>query len=145
MRFIVILGMIARVSAWGAGDPAMVQADHAFVQAVATANKTALEPLLDADFTWIDFAGKIATKAAALENLPEVAIAKEQDAERKEYSYGEIGDVQVNLGRAHVLRVWVKRAAGWKALIYQEVMSLAAPPSFAPGTGKECENPCKTV
>jgi hypothetical protein len=44
-----------------------------------------------------------------------------------------------------VLRVWVKRAEGWKAIVYQEVMSLDAPPSFAPGAGKACENPCKTV
>ncbi len=45
----------------------------------------------------------------------------------------------------HVLRVWVKRADGWKAIVYQEVMSLEAPPSFAPGAGKDCENPCQAV
>ena len=39
----------------------------------------------------------------------------------------------------------MKRAAGWKAIVYQEVLSLEAPPSFAPGAGKDCENPCKTV
>ena len=49
------------------------------------------------------------------------------------------------IGRVHVLRVFVKRAEGWKAIVYQEVLSLAAPPSFAPGTGKDCENPCKTI
>ena len=45
----------------------------------------------------------------------------------------------------HVLRVWVKRPDGWKAIVYQEVKSLDAPPSFAPGAGKDCENPCKAV
>jgi hypothetical protein len=44
-----------------------------------------------------------------------------------------------------VLRVWVKRSGVWKAIVYQEVMSLDAPPSFAPGAGKDCENPCKMV
>jgi hypothetical protein len=39
----------------------------------------------------------------------------------------------------------LKRAAGWKLIVYQEVMSLDAPPSFAPGAGKDCENPCRTV
>jgi hypothetical protein len=43
------------------------------------------------------------------------------------------------------LRIWVKRPGGWKAIVYQEVMSLDAPPSFAPGAGKVCENPCKTI
>jgi len=144
MRFIVIAGLLLAASAWGE-DSAMAQADRAFVQAVAKADKAALEALIDADFTWTDFEGKTATKAQVLAGLPKTAIAHEQGAERKEYSYGEIGDVQVNLGRAHVLRVWVKRAAGWKAIVYQEVMSLEAAPSFAPGAGKDCENPCRTV
>jgi len=144
MRLIVIAGIMVTVSAWGE-DSTMVQADRAFVQAVAKADQVALASLLDADFTWTDFEGKTSTKAQALGELPKTAIANEQGAQRKEYAYGEIGDVQVNLGLAHVLRVWVKREAGWKAIVYQEVMSLDAPPSFAPGAGKDCENPCKTV
>ena len=133
------------VSAWGE-DSAMAQADRAFVQAVAKADKAALEPLLDADFTWTDFEGKTATKSASRCGICRRWLSQMSSAaQRKEYSYGEIGDVQVNLGRAHVLRVWVKRAAGWKAIVYQEVMSLDAPPSFTPGAGKDCENPCKTV
>ena len=41
--------------------------------------------------------------------------------------------------------MWVKRPAGWQALVYQEVQLLDAPPSFTPGAGKLCENPCKSV
>ena len=51
----------------------------------------------------------------------------------------------MDAGRAHLLRVWVKRPEGWKAIVYQEVMSLEAPPSFAPSAGKDCENPCKMI
>lgn len=144
MRLMVIAGIMIAVSVRGE-DAAMARADRAFVQAVAKADKPALEQLVDADFTWTTFEGKTLTKAQVLESLPLAATGNERDAERKEYSYGELGDVQVNLGRAHVLRVWVKRAAGWKAMVYQEVMSLEAPPSFAPGAGKDCENPCKAV
>jgi hypothetical protein len=144
MRLIVIAGLMAAVSAWGE-ESVMAQADRAFVQAVAKADKAALDLLLDADFTWTDFEGKTLTKTETLQNPPRAAIADEQRAQRKEYSYDEIGDVQVNIGRAHVLRVWVKRPSGWKALVYQEVMSLDTPPSFAPGAGKDCENPCKMV
>jgi hypothetical protein len=77
--------------------------------------------------------------------LPKRAITNESAAQVKKYTYGELGDVQANLGKAHVLRVWAKRPDGWKAIAYQEVMSLNAPPSFAPGAGKDCENPCRTV
>ncbi len=144
MRCIIIAGLILAASAWGE-DSAMVRADRDFVQAVAKADKAALGSLLDKDFTWTDFEGRTASKSQVVQDLPKVAIADEQGAQRKEYSYGEVGDIQVSLGRAHALRVWVKRAAGWKVVVYQEVMSLEAPPSFAPGAGKDCENPCRTV
>ncbi|MGA2216197.1 MAG: DUF4440 domain-containing protein [Bryobacteraceae bacterium] len=126
-------------------DQVMLQADRAFVEAAARADKPVLEKLLDADFTWTDSDGKTLTKADVLRDPPKPAITNQNDAQLKQYAYGELGDVQANLGRTHVLRVWVKRAAGWKAVVYQEVLSLDAPPSFAPGAGKDCENPCKTV
>ncbi len=124
---------------------AMMEADGAFVQTVTNADRPALEKLLDADFTWTDFNGRTQTKDQVLRDLPKRAIANEQNAQLKQYTYGELGDVQVNLGKTHVLRVWAKRLRGWKAIAYQEVMSLDAPPSFAPGAGKDCENPCRTV
>jgi hypothetical protein len=74
-----------------------------------------------------------------------MAIANTKEAESKMYMYGDLADVQVNAGRSHLLRVWVKRSEGWKAIVYQEVMSRETPPSFTPGAGKDCENPCKTI
>lgn len=123
----------------------MIDADRAFVQAVAASDKPALEKLLDADFTWTNFDGKTQNKAEVLQHLPSELNSSREQAELKQYNYGDLGDVQENSGRSHVLRVWVKRPAGWKAIVYQEVLSLDAPPSFAPGTGKDCENPCKTI
>ena len=123
----------------------MKQADIAFLQAVVKADRSALENLLDADFTWTNSAGKVETRSQVLRELPKASITNVQEAESKAYTYGDLGNVQMNLARAHVLRVWVKRSAGWKAIVYQELMSLEAPPSFTPGAGKECENPCKTI
>jgi hypothetical protein len=148
MRQLLIV-LCAVIPAAG-GDPAhenqaMMQADRAFIQAVAKADRTAVEKLLDADFTWTDFEGNTRTKTQVVRGLPKPAITDEKDAQVKQYTYGEIGDVQANLGRAHVLRVWVKRSGTWKAMVYQEVVSLAAPPSSTPGAGKDCENPCRSV
>ncbi|HUI80217.1 MAG TPA: acetamidase/formamidase family protein [Bryobacteraceae bacterium] len=126
-------------------NPSMMEADRAFVQAVVRADRAALETLLDADFTWTDFEGKTRTKGETLRDLPQPAIRSESGSETKQYSYGDTGDVQQNADRTHVLRVWVRRADGWKAIVYQEVMSLPAPPSVTPGAGRDCENPCKTV
>ena len=128
-----------------ADDREMLQADHAFVQAVAHSDSGALRNLLDADFTWTDAGGNTESKAQVLQRLPKPALGDESGAERKSYAYGRVGDVQVNLGQFHVLRVWVKRPSGWRALVYQEVASLKTTPAFAPGAGKDCVNPCKSV
>jgi hypothetical protein len=142
----VVIVLLAGAAALAKGQDAnMNQADAAFVQAIAKADKSALEKLLDADFTWTNAEGKVQTKAQVLRELPKAVIADAKNAESKAYTYGDLGNVQVNLGRAHVLRVWAKRPAGWKAVVYQELRSLEMPPAFTPGAGKDCENPCKTI
>ncbi len=128
-----------------ASDQEMVQADHAFVQDIAKSDKASLGKLLDADFTWTDSDGQTESRAQVLQYLPKPGINDQTGVELKTYTYGQAGDVQANLGLVHVLRVWVKRPSGWRALAYQEVTSLNHTPSFAPGAGKDCLNPCKTV
>jgi hypothetical protein len=123
-------------------DQAVVDADHALVQAIGKADKKALAAELDADFTWTDSQGKVLTKAEVLQNLPTPASG--YDAEAKERTYGDVAVVQSNSGKAYVLRLWVKRRAGWRVLDYHEVVQLAAPAAAGPGVN-DCENPCKTV
>jgi hypothetical protein len=140
------IAILATTSAAGfAQDAGLIQADTAFVEAVTNADKATLEKLLDADFTWTNAGGKVQTKAQVLRKMPRMPIADAKDAESRVYVYGELGDVQVNWGRSHLLRVWAKRSDGWKANVYQEVMSRETPPTFTPGAGKDCENPCKTI
>jgi hypothetical protein len=145
MRVIVLFAASTMLLAAQERSQEMLQADRAFVQASAKADKPALENLLDPDFTWTDSDGRTLSKAQVLKAVPKLVIANEDTAELKKYTYGDLGNVQVNLGRSHLLRVWTKRADGWKAIVYQEVKSLEAPPSFAPSAGKDCENPCKMV
>jgi hypothetical protein len=71
------------------------------------------------------------TARYVLRRIVPVLIRAREQAASKQYAYGELGDVQENLGRAHVLRVWVRRPTGWKAIVYQEAMSLGAPPVTA--------------
>jgi len=142
---IAIVFLTATAAAIFGQDTKMLQVDSVFVQAVVNSDKSALEKLLDADFTWTNAQGHVQTKAQVLQEFPKPAIPNAKDAETKAYAYGDLGDVQVNLGRVHVLRVWVKRPEGWKAIVYQELMSLEGPPTFTPGAGKDCENPCKTI
>lgn len=128
---------------------ALLQADRAFEEAFEKVDKTAAAKLFDEAFTWTDSTGKIATRAQVLQSFastraPKLAIAGE-NAQAKQYTYGRVAVVQASNGKMHVLRVWVKRSAGWQALVYQEVQSLDEPAAFTPGVGESCENPCKSV
>ena len=73
--------------------------------AITTADRAAMEKLLDADFTWTKVEGKVLSRAQVLAKLPPTAMADATKAEVKSYTYGDLGNVQMNLGRAHELHV----------------------------------------
>ena len=126
-------------------DPALTSADRAFGGALAAADIDGTLNALDADFTWTDANGRTLTRDQVAKKLPTPAITDESGAQVRRFAYGKVGVVQVDRDKLHELRVWVQRPAGWRLLIHQETKSLDAPPTTSPGTGKECENPCRTV
>jgi hypothetical protein len=126
-------------------EQAALAADASFVRAVAKADPTTLDHLLDADFTWTDANGQTFTRAQVLQQVPKPAIADESSTTIAKHNYGQVEAIQAHSGKNHVLRVWVKRPAGWRQLVYQEVRLMDTPPVATPGTGKTCENPCKAV
>ena len=128
-----------------ADEQAVLQADRAFLQSVGQANRTALGGFLDAEFTWTDAEGRTLIRAEVLRDLPKPAIADEGSAQITAHNYGLVEMIQTHRGREHILRIWVKRAAGWRQLVYQEVRLMDTEPVATPGTGATCENPCKTV
>ncbi len=128
-----------------AQDAALTGADRAFAQALAKADMDGTLNALDADLTWTNADGLTLTRDEVAKKLPTPAIADEGGADVRRFAYGKVGVVQVDRDTLHELRVWVQRPAGWRLLIHQETKSLDAPPTTTPGTGKECENPCKSV
>lgn len=126
-------------------DSPAISADRAFASAVAGGDSKAAAALLDQGFTWIDVNGRTLDVQHVRQALPKPAIADEAKAQTRQYGYGGVGVVEVNAGKLHTLRVWVKRPAGWRLLVYQEVKSLDAPATVTPGAGKNCENPCGAV
>ena len=72
------LGPPARTMAAGGGEEGMLQADHAFVAAVAKVDKQALAKLLDGDFSWTDSNGKTQSKQQVLRicRSPESAMTR---------------------------------------------------------------------
>lgn len=125
-------------------EKVVLQADNALFQAIAKADKTGTGKLLDADLIWTDSQGKSQAKAEVLQNLP---AAGNNRIEAPVRIYGGSAVIRAGKGRLQVLRVWAKRPAGWRLLLYQEVM-LAEKPRAVPNAnvnGGPCENPCKTI
>jgi len=122
-------------------DSSPLLADRSLLQALESKDKAAAQ-LLDADLIWIDATGHRLTRAEVLERLPAVANA---DVEAPPRIYGETAVVRANRGKMNVLRVWVKRVAGWRALLYQEVLQVEKSEPPAGKTSVECVNPCKTI
>jgi hypothetical protein len=118
--------------------------DHDLVEAFARRDTAMVAQLLDADFTWTNSQGQTLTRTQVLEKLPEPALGDESQVKRQESMDGPIVIHRAQSGKIYVLRVWVKRPAGWRAFVYQEVIPLGASPHSDPGT-HDCENPCKTV
>jgi len=126
-------------------DAAVLQADRAFVQAVAKGDNAQLTSLLDEDFTWCDSTGRALSVAEVLRALPKDSLGDESGTDLKQLTFGDVGAVMAGRGKVHALRLWVKRPAGWRLLVYHEV-TLSDHPPAAGGSGvKDCENPCKTV
>ena len=122
-------------------------ADHTFVSAAGRGDTQAVAALLDQNFTWTNVDGQTIDAVGVKQAIPKPTLGAETGAQELSYDYGSVAVIEVNSGKLHALRVWVKRPAGWRLLVYQEVKSLDAPPSAAatPSVGSQCENPCGAV
>jgi hypothetical protein len=134
--------LLVAPSSFGDNSDPVAQADHAFVQAFVKKATGALKEILDAEFIWIDSSGRRLNRAELSENIPAIANS---DVEMQIHSHRDAAVVRANRGRMNVLRIWVKRAAGWRAVLYQEVLQVqkSEPAGGKPST--ECVNPCKTI
>jgi hypothetical protein len=149
--FAVALALGAANAAWaqssGQSDPAFMKADAGFDNALSNSDSKALAALLDANFTWTDMNGKSQTAAEVAHALPKPIFGGNNLTRVEHLIYGDVGITQLHNGRLHILRMWVKRPAGWRALVYHEVQLRDTPPpaAAAPAAGAECINPCRAI
>ncbi len=125
-------------------DDAVLQADHAFVAALAKPDKAAAEKFFDSEIMWTDMDGNTIGRAKIVANLPKAPLGDESSAQTTEKNYGQLSAVQASSGKVHLLRIWVKRPAGWRLLDYHEVKQADRAATPGPSTN-DCENPCKGV
>jgi ketosteroid isomerase-like protein len=131
--------------ATSAEDQSFLQADREFLQAAGKGDAAALGKLLDADFTWTDADGKTRTRAEVLNSVPTPALGNEAGAEVKQQTYSQVSAVMSGRDQTYVLRLWARRAAGWRLLVYHEVTLGRQTPGSSGSGVANCENPCKTL
>ena len=141
----LIFATMCKCSSAAENDPAVLTLDRQFVKAAASGESGSVAKFLDKDLTWTDTQGATVSTTDIAHALPKLALGHETSAEVTERTYGDVGAVNASQGKVHVLRLWVKRADGWKLLVYHEVEQLDQPSTSAGSGVKECENPCKTV
>ncbi|HEY6945066.1 MAG TPA: nuclear transport factor 2 family protein [Candidatus Acidoferrum sp.] len=128
-----------------AEEGSVFQADHEFVQAAAKGDSATLAKSLDTAFTWTDADGKTLSRAEVLDSLPKPALGDEAGAHQVRQTRGQVEAVMADRDKVHVLRLWVRRGAAWRLLVYHEV-ALGHQEATAHSSGvTDCENPCKTV
>jgi hypothetical protein len=159
----IAIGLLCAAAAAALGTKMAIASDdwQSLVQADRAAfgselfSSTLDDKLLDPDFSWTDSSGNTRNKSELMQGLKsgnkspaEAASARGGETAPKHGAiitriYGQIGLVQENSGNLYILRIWIKRGAGWRLFI-DHAVSIGAPPSSEPATGA-CENPCNTV
>jgi hypothetical protein len=140
-----LLAMPLKRGIAAAEETSVLQADCEFVQAAAKGDIASVEKQLDAGFTWTDAEGKTLSRAEVLSALPKPALADEAGAHQVRQTRSHVEAVMADRDKVHVLRLWVKRGAAWRLLVYHEV-ALGRQEASAHSSGvTDCENPCKTI
>lgn len=129
-----------------AADDAVVQADHALVQALEKGDKAAAERLLDPDFTWIDPDGVMWAKDDAFRAGLKPLVGSGSDVKIIEHKYGKVVWIQESTGNNYVAHFWVERPKGWQLLHTTEIAVRERDfEPVRPTYDVPCENPCKAV
>jgi hypothetical protein len=133
--------LLPAASLRAADSSSLLQADKAFVQALAQKEAVAAN-FLAVDFSWIDSSGKRLTRATTLQTFPAVANT---DVEPQVRMYGNAAVVRVNRGKVNVMRVWVEQPEGWHIVLYQEVTQVEKSEPAGGTASGDCVNPCKEI
>jgi len=122
----------------------LLDADRALVAALANGDAGAAAALLDDDLSWVDSHGRMLDKQQAAQDLPTTPLGTETGLTPAIHRYSDVAHITVDRDRLFVLRIWIRRAGAWRALVVHEVAQNLPAPPHGPGR-KAWDNPCKTL
>ena len=106
-------------------DEELQVADRALVQAVSAGDAKAAAALLDDDFSWVDGNGRLMGKRDIATTLPR-PLLHEAGRMAVIYRYGDVAHTTCGRDQIYLLRIWVRRAQGWRLLIFASGAARAA-------------------
>ena len=121
-----------------AGPDDVLRADRALVTALAAGDRVAAAELIDADFSWIDAHGRTSREIG----VP--LLGDEAGLSPIAHRYEESASVVAERGKHFALRLWIKRPAGWRCLVYHEVAQDLPAPPHGPGR-RDHDNPARSI
>jgi hypothetical protein len=92
----------------------------------------------------VDCNGRLLDKKQTLGALPKPPLGNEAGLEPIVQNHGDVATIAVERGKVFVLRIWVRRATGWRLIAYHEVSQNLPAAPHGPGR-KEWDNPCHTL
>jgi len=124
-------------------DDELIAADRAFMTVFAAGDAAAALAVLDDELTWVDSQGRLIDKLQLAQALPSPPFS-ERGLMPLIHRYGEVATVTAEREKLFVLRIWVRRAQGWRLIAYHEVSQLLPAAPHGPGR-KDWDNPCRTL
>jgi hypothetical protein len=116
----------------------LVRLDRALAAALAKGDRIGAADLFDANFTWIDAHGRETREISAPLLGDETGLAPIL------HRYEEAASIVAERGKHFVLRLWIKRPAGWRCLVYHEVAQDLPVPPHGPGR-RDHDNPARSI
>ena len=131
------------------GADTIQKLEQGLATAVRTRDRRALGNYLAAKFAWTDAQGYTWPKSEVLKSIAEFPAVAESDV--KINMYGAMATVIGQRGHVRFVRIWAKRALGWRLFLLldtpgPEQASAPRQASVEPGAGNaDCNNPCHSL
>jgi hypothetical protein len=131
-----------------AGDENAAGADRDWTAALARGEAAAATGVMDAEFEWTDTAGRTRSRAESIEAITALATDLRGESDVRSYGYGHVTAITSARPDARTMRVWVRRAEGWRVFAVIGTALVTGTTPFAAsggGAGADCDNPCRTM
>jgi hypothetical protein len=153
--FLTLVSIESHAQVEGQDAQTVLMANTAFDEAMDGENRTAIDALLDPEFSWVFPDGSYYGRSDTLATLPETASSKTGESiSVAERVYGRVRALEVSSGLVRALRIWVWRAERWRLLHINELVKREEPEG-GPGPYQPafrdtmpvpaCDNPCESV